>query len=232
MTIANRVKWTDVQRAWDSRPARGTRPPNANYGSMVMALAETLDAYMTETGTAQQTVARWLNCTPGQVHHYVSLARCLPPDLQHAVRQDRLRFKVARAITGLPTHDRMRDIAALFLTGGLSSVHVERAKKLAVDHPEWTANMVASGVTGASLVGKAQESAPPSPPSPPPPTPYAEPKGRVRNQRDLIGEIIWTAGVVKLGVRRRFSVGERLRIKAGLRVLREAADELEEAVAL
>ena len=230
MTIANRVKWTDVQRAWDSRPARGTRPPNANHGSMVMALAETLDAYMTETGTAQQTVARWLNCTPGQVHHYVSLARCLPPDLQHAVRQDRLRFKVARAITGLPTHHRMREIAALFLSGLLSSVNVERVKKLALDHPEWTAEMVAAITTDPGLVVAAQISPPPPPPSTPPP--YPEPKARYRNQRDLLREIIWTAGVVKLGVSRRFSVGERLRIKAGLRVLREAADELEEAVAL
>lgn len=230
MTIAERVKWKDVQRAWDSRPARGTRPEDADFGLIIMGVAEILDAYMNQTGTAQQTVAGWLDCTPGQIHHYVSLVRCLPADLQLAVRQDRLRFKVARAITGLPTQDRMRDIAALFMAGAISSVYAERAKKLALDHPHWTAEMVAAIATDPGLIGKAQITSPPPPP-PPPPTP-PEPARRVRNQRDLAVEIVWTAGAVKLGVVRRFSVGERLRIRAGLRVLREAVEELESAVSV
>ena len=98
-----------------------------------IAFAAMLAAAQKEHGWTQQEVARQCRgITPGTVHHYTSLLN-LPPNLQRAVSQKKLRFKAARALADLDSDPTPH--AKTFMDGTLSTVHVERYVKLAKEFP-------------------------------------------------------------------------------------------------
>lgn len=97
------------------------------FGSMLLAAQK-------QHGWTQQELARQCGgITPGTVHHYTSLLS-LPPHLQRAVSQKKLRFKAARALADLPVDPSPH--ARPFMDGVLSTVYVEPYIKLVKQYPD------------------------------------------------------------------------------------------------
>ena len=91
-----------------------------------MVMAKEFYSYRRSHGITQQELARRTGITPGTIHHYESLIRTLDPRLGRRVDAGDLTFKEARSIADIDGHKRQREIAEPFLSGRLSSVHVER----------------------------------------------------------------------------------------------------------
>ena len=58
-----------------------------------------------------------------------------------------LTFKEARSIADIDDHDRQIDLAKPFLSGDLSSVHVEKIVSLAKKHPDSEVKIIIESVT-------------------------------------------------------------------------------------
>ena len=108
------------------------------HGSLVppMELGRAFMRYRDRHTVTQQELARRTGITPGTIHHYESLIRTLDPDLGKKVDSGELTFKEARSIADILGHRRQREIAAPFLDGRLSSVHVERVVGRAKTAPD------------------------------------------------------------------------------------------------
>jgi len=101
-----------------------------------MELGRAFIKYRDAHDVTQQELARRTGITPGTIHHYESLIRTLDPDLGDKVNRGDLTFKEGRSIADIEDHARQREIAEPFLTGRLSSVHVERVVGRAKQSPE------------------------------------------------------------------------------------------------
>ena len=115
-----------------------------------MVMAKEFYTYRKSHGITQQELARRTGITPGTIHHYESLIRTLDPRLGKRVDAGDLTFKEARSIADIDGHKRQREIAEPFLSGRLSSVHVERIVGRAKSSPELTIEqLIAELVEGA-----------------------------------------------------------------------------------
>ena len=115
-----------------------------------MVMAKEFYSYRRSHGITQQELARRTGITPGTIHHYESLIRTLDPRLGRRVDAGDLTFKEARSIADIDGHKRQREIAEPFLSGRLSSVHVERIVGRAKSSPELTIEqLIAEVVDGA-----------------------------------------------------------------------------------
>ena len=115
-----------------------------------MVMAKEFFSYRKSHGITQQELARRTGITPGTIHHYESLIRTLDPRLGKRVDAGDLTFKEARSIADIDGHKRQREIAEPFLSGRLSSVHVERIVGRAKSSPELTIEqLIAEVVDGA-----------------------------------------------------------------------------------
>ena len=115
-----------------------------------MVMAKEFYTYRKSHGITQQELARRTGITPGTIHHYESLIRTLDPRLGKRVDAGDLTFKEARSIADIDGHKRQREIAEPFLSGRLSSVHVERIVGRAKSSPELTIEqLIAEVVEGA-----------------------------------------------------------------------------------
>ena len=111
-----------------------------------MVMAKEFYSYRRSHGITQQELARRTGITPGTIHHYESLIRTLDPRLGRRVDAGDLTFKEARSIADIDGHKRQREIAEPFLSGRLSSVHVERIVGRAKSSPELTIEQLTSEV--------------------------------------------------------------------------------------
>ncbi len=115
-----------------------------------MVMAKEFYTYRKSHDITQQELARRTGITPGTIHHYESLIRTLDPRLGKRVDAGDLTFKEARSIADIDGHRRQREIAEPFLSGRLSSVHVERIVGRAKSSPELTIEqLIAEVVEGA-----------------------------------------------------------------------------------
>ena len=95
----------------------------------------------------QQQLAKKTGITPGTIHHYESLIKTLAPSLKKNVMDKELTFKEARSIADIDDHKRQIDLAKPFLSGDLSSVHVEKIVSLAKKHPGSEVKVIIESVT-------------------------------------------------------------------------------------
>jgi ParB/RepB/Spo0J family partition protein len=138
-----------------------------------MELGKAFMRYRDSYTVTQQELARRTGITPGTIHHYESLIRTLDPDLGRKVDSGELTFKEARSIADILDHVRQREIAAPFLDGRLSSVHVERVVGRAKNAPSVPIEQLIEEVlNGARAAEPAHEPAPViAPPTPVAPRP-------------------------------------------------------------
>ncbi len=117
-----------------------------------MELGRAFMKYRDAYNVTQQELARRTGITPGTIHHYESLIRTLDPFLGKKVDTGELTFKEARSIADILDHRRQREIAAPFLDGRLSSVHVERVVGRAKSSPDVTiAQLIDEALNGTRL---------------------------------------------------------------------------------
>lgn len=169
-------------------------------------------------GVTAQQLSRRTGITAGTIHHYESVVLDLAPDLSASVDRGVLSFKEARAIADLPTHDRQRDIAQPFLSGRLSSVHVEKVVALAKRRPELDVEEVIrqaiSGTTAARTV--------------PPPIEQRQPvKVTVT---DLECQIVQVAGLLDAATLGQIPECYALRLRSRLQLLLEKGHRLAQAL--
>src|SRR3990167_7583688 len=92
-----------------------------------------------ELGLSSQEMARQAGITAGTVHHYTSLLS-LPAALQDALADGRLTMKEGRSLVDLccvlEPDPRFDEIAALFVSGRLSSSYVEPVVRQAKANPQ------------------------------------------------------------------------------------------------
>ena len=140
------------------------------HGSLVppMELGRAFMRYRDRHTVTQQELARRTGITPGTIHHYESLIRTLDPDLGKKVDSGELTFKEARSIADILGHRRQREIAAPFLDGRLSSVHVERVVGRAKTAPDISIEQLIEEVLNGTRVPDPEPEHPPAP-SPAPP---------------------------------------------------------------
>ena len=111
-------------------------------GGKEQELGKLFLAYRKTYNVTQQELARRAGITPGTIHHYESLDTSLTPELKEQLRQGNLSFKEARSFAdftdknGNPDCARQLELAEPFVSGQMSSVHVERLTKLAKRYPE------------------------------------------------------------------------------------------------
>jgi hypothetical protein len=92
----------------------------------------------------QAELARALNISRPVISNYISLLS-LAPELQRALVDKRVNYKEARALADLP-RERQLEIAQPFLSGALSSVHVERVVRRAKAYPDLPVESLLSAV--------------------------------------------------------------------------------------
>lgn len=141
--------------------ASGAVPP--------MDLGRAFMGYRDNHHVTQQELARRTGITPGTIHHYESLIRTLDPDLGKKVNTGELTFKEARSIADILDHKRQREIAAPFLDGRLSSVHVERVVGRAKSAPELTIGQMIEEVLNGTRIQTAPKDDDLNPVPPPQP---------------------------------------------------------------
>lgn len=112
-------------------------------------------------GASYSVIARHIGGTPGDIHHLISLGRDLTPALQQAFQEGRLKYKEARALADLPKA-RQEALAAPFVSGRLSSCHIERFCALARRHPDVGVDDLISELLRPKGAGALPE--PPAPP--------------------------------------------------------------------
>ena len=134
------------------RSRNGARPSPVALGDAFLACRR-------ELGISQQELARRTGITAGVVHHLESVA-LLPPPYRGYAASGKLRFKEARTLADLgwrvgetrerPAHilvdERFEEIAALFVSGRLSSVWVEKIVMAAKDDRDATVDEIVQRV--------------------------------------------------------------------------------------
>ena len=111
-----------------------------------MEIGKALINYRKRENLTQQEISKRTGLSPGTIHHYESLVLSLDPGLGSAMESKMLTFKEARCLADLSTHERQREVAQPFITGKLSSVHVEKVVKWAKLFPEMTVDEIVSAV--------------------------------------------------------------------------------------
>src|SRR3990167_1822907 len=139
--LAGSAMTTPEQVAALYRSRNGARPSPVALGDAMLACRR-------ELGISQCELARRTGITAGTVHHHESVA-LLPEPYRGYAASGKLRFKEARTLADLGVyhrrnHDRaahieadprFEEIAALFISGRLSSVWVEKVVRFAKDDP-------------------------------------------------------------------------------------------------
>ena len=133
-----------------------------------MVMAKEFYSYRKTHGITQQELARRTGITPGTIHHYESLIRTLDPRLGRRVDAGELTFKEARSIADIDGHKRQREIAEPFLSGRLSSVHVERIVGRAKSSPELTIEQLIAEVVDGDRQAAPEPAPQPEAPEPDP----------------------------------------------------------------
>jgi ParB-like chromosome segregation protein Spo0J len=128
-----------------------------------MELGRAFMKYRDAFNVTQQELARRTGITPGTIHHYESLIRTLDPFLGRKVDNGELTFKEARSIADILDHRRQREIAAPFLDGRLSSVHVERVVGRAKSSPDLTVDQLIDEVLNGNRAPTPEPVAAPAP---------------------------------------------------------------------
>jgi len=140
----------DVAAAYRSHNGAGPSP---------VALGDAFLACRRELGISQAELARRTNITAGTCHHYESVA-LLPEPYRTHTAEGRLTFKEARTLADLgwrvrgsrghPAYTqadpRFEEIAALFISGRLSSVWVEKIAMAAKDDRDATVDEIVQRV--------------------------------------------------------------------------------------
>jgi ParB-like chromosome segregation protein Spo0J len=139
-----------------------------------MALGREFMKYRDAYNVTQQELARRTGITPGTIHHYESLIRTLDPWLGEKVDRGELTFKEARSIADIAGHQRQREIAQPFLSGRLSSVHVERIVGKAKNHAELSIDQIIDEVLNGGETAAPEPSKPEPASASLPPAPTAE----------------------------------------------------------
>ena len=177
-------------------------------------LAREFISYRSSYDITQQELARRTGITPGTIHHYESLIRTLDPGLGRRLDNGDLTFKEARSIADLDNHERQREIAEPFLSGQLSSVHVEQIVGRAKSDPEMSIDhliMEVVKVDHEDEPDSVMEEAAPVTPAPASPQPQAE-SSLERSALMLAGEL----GALQLKVIPEY---RRLNLISSLRIL-------------
>tara|TARA_B000000609_G_scaffold147258_1_gene130011 strand:- start:332 stop:1222 length:891 start_codon:yes stop_codon:yes gene_type:complete len=115
--------------------------------SCPITLGERFLSFRNEFSITQQQLAKKTGITPGTIHHYESLIKTLAPSLKKNVMDKELTFKEARSIADIDDHKRQIELAKPFLSGDLSSVHVEKIVSLAKKHPDSEVKAIIESVT-------------------------------------------------------------------------------------
>src|SRR3990167_3998689 len=112
---------------------------------------------------SQQELARRIGMTPGVIHHFESLLT-LPEPVQADIAAGRLTLKEARCLADLGWYrganfrrdERLPEIVALFTSGRLSSVYVERLVSIAKANPAKSVDeLVTILISKAKVIPKA-----------------------------------------------------------------------------
>ena len=213
------VTTDSMRRIWALRPGH---VGSENRGQRAVAVAWALKTYWDANKKTEIGIALELNTTAGQIHHYLSIAKDLAPELRADLAANRLVFKEARSLADLETWDRQREIGQLFTEGLLSSVHVEQAVSIARKYPELRAQDVYAQVI-------------PSESKPPLPEPVAKPvaprRGRPPSGAELTvdqlqQELVYAAGVMKCTRAGDLSYVEGRGVLLALRQVQTATSEL------
>src|SRR3990167_11070704 len=134
------------------RSRNGARPPRGARGAAFLACRR-------ELGISQQELSRRTGITAGVIHHHESVT-FLPEPYKTHTATGKLRFKEARTLADLgrrvgetrerPAHilvdERFEEIAALFVSGLLSSMWVEKIVQAAKDDRDATVDEIVQRV--------------------------------------------------------------------------------------
>ncbi len=115
--------------------------------SCPITLGERFLKFREEFSITQQQLAKKTGITPGTIHHYESLIKTLAPSLKKNVKNKELTFKEARSIADIDDHERQINLAKPFLSGELSSVHVEKIVSIAKKHQDADVKAIIESVT-------------------------------------------------------------------------------------
>ena len=130
-------------------------------GYSVVALGDAMLACRRELGISQQEFARRARVTPGTCHHHESVANSTMRD---EVEKGLLTFKEARSLVDLGWYrganfqpdERLPELVALFTSGRLSSVYVERLVSIAKANPNKAVDdLVTLLISKAKVIPKA-----------------------------------------------------------------------------
>src|SRR3990167_2441816 len=122
-------------------PADVAAAYHARDGRSCVALGDMMLACRRALGISQQEMARRSGITPGTLHHHESVANSTMRD---EVEKGLLTFKEARCLADLGwdrganfrPDERLPELVALFTSGRLSSVYVERLVSIAKANPD------------------------------------------------------------------------------------------------
>ena len=118
-------------------------------------LGEEFLSFRKKFDTTQQELAKKTGITPGTIHHYESLIKTLAPSLKIHVQEKNLTFKEARSIADIDDLKKQLELAAPFLDGTLSSVHVEKIVSLTKKYPTVNVKDIIENITkGKPIVEK------------------------------------------------------------------------------
>lgn len=188
-----------------------------------LAVAHALAA-LKDRGCTYKNITFNTHIPPASIAHYLSLLT-LPADLQARIAVHRsngketpgtMNLKEARAVASIDGQDRQREIADLFTSGRLSSIHAEAVTVIAKRHPALTADEIAAQVLSLRLRKASPERLPvlrptrPVMPAPPP---------------DLCADVLRLAGLLDMVRRHSVPADARLRLYAALRRLAKAAEQ-------
>lgn len=99
-----------------------------------LALGDAFLEYRLKFGVSQQEMARRSGITAGTIHHHESVVR--DPTIREHVAKGQLTFKEGRAFADINRDFRLPELIDLFVSGRLSSVHVERVVYNARRNPQ------------------------------------------------------------------------------------------------
>ncbi len=154
-----------------------------------MELGKAFMKYRDAHAVTQQELARRTGITPGTIHHYESLIRTLDPELGRKVDNGELTFKEARSIADILDHRRQREIAAPFLDGRLSSVHVERVVGRAKSAPELAIARLIDEVLNGTRTPEPERAVEVAPAPVPPPSSRTDTDALENNVLKIAGEL-------------------------------------------
>lgn len=124
-----------------------------------LEFAQQLVSLLGRCPISRQRLAKKMGIAPSTIHHYESLIRSLDPKLQDEVAAGKLCLKEGRVIADLKPHKRQREIAVPFVSGALSSIHVEKLVALAKECPSLDLSELQSARKGKGGGQKPEEGA-------------------------------------------------------------------------